>query len=39
MVQDDPEKKPNSLVANFDLIADAIDAALKGKQLRPVILE
>ncbi len=35
--QDDPEKKNNSLMANFDLLIPAIQAALKGKQLEPVI--
>lgn len=39
MVQDDPEKKPNSLVADFNLIIDAIESAFKGNQLRPVFLK
>ncbi len=34
--QDDPQKKPNSLVAHFDLILPTIEMALKGKQLQPV---
>ncbi|MBQ8510035.1 MAG: dipicolinate synthase subunit B [Clostridia bacterium] len=36
--QDDPVKKPHSLVAEFGLIPDAIDAALRGEQLRPLFL-
>jgi dipicolinate synthase subunit B len=35
--QDDPMKKPNSLVAEFDVLNDAIEAALKGVQLQPVL--
>ena len=38
MVQDDPEKKPNSMVARFDLLTDTIAAAEKSRQLRPVFL-
>jgi len=38
MAQDDPEKKPYSLVANFDLLLPAAMAALDGKQLQPVFL-
>ena len=36
--QDDPEKKPASLVADFSLVADAAQAALEGRQLQPVLL-
>ena len=36
--QDDPIKKENSLVADFDLIIPAILEALKGKQLQPLLL-
>lgn len=36
--QDDATGKPNSLVANFDLIEDTIEKALQGKQLQPVLL-
>lgn len=36
--QDDPVKKPTSLVAEFALVPDAIDAALKGEQLQPLLL-
>ena len=38
MYQDDPEKKPYSLVADFSKIPDALRAALSGKQLRPLFL-
>lgn len=37
MVQDDWEKKPASLVAEFSLLPKAIEAALNGIQLRPII--
>ncbi len=36
--QDDPNGKPTSMVADFSLIPDALDAALAGKQLQPIIL-
>lgn len=36
--QDDPEKKPTSLVADMDAIPEAADAALRGEQLQPVLL-
>ena len=36
--QDDSQKKPTSLVAHFDLIVPAVEAALAGKQLQPVFL-
>ena len=36
--QDDFEKKPTSLVADFSLVADAAQAALEGRQLQPVLL-
>ncbi len=36
--QDDPLEKPTSLVADFTLVPDAIDAALRGEQLQPVLL-
>ncbi len=34
--QDDHEKKPRSLVADFTLIPEAVEAALKGEQLQPI---
>ena len=36
--QDDIEKKPTSLVADFSLVADAAQAALEGRQLQPILL-
>ncbi|MCQ2385109.1 MAG: dipicolinate synthase subunit B [Clostridia bacterium] len=38
MRQDDPGKKPYSLVADFSLISDCLSAALTGKQRRPLFL-
>jgi dipicolinate synthase subunit B len=38
MRQDDPERKPFSLVANFRLLLPAALAALDGRQIRPVFL-
>ena len=37
--QDDFEKKPNSLVAHFDMAVPTIEAALQGKQIQPVLKE
>ena len=37
--QDDPFKKPNSIVAEMDLLADAALAALKKVQIQPIIME
>ncbi len=34
--QDDVDKKPNSLVADFDKLADSVEYALKQKQIQPV---
>lgn len=36
--QDDPAEKPTSLVADFSQVCDAIDAALRGEQLQPLLL-
>lgn len=36
--QDDPDKKPASLVADFSLVVDAAEAALEGRQLQPLLL-
>lgn len=38
MTQDDPVKKPNSLVARFDLIEESMKLALDGKQLEPLFV-
>jgi dipicolinate synthase subunit B len=37
--QDDPVKKNNSLMARFELLIPAIQAALDGKQLHPVLVQ
>lgn len=36
--QDDPIKKPNSLVAHFDLILPAVEKALKKEQIQPIFM-
>lgn len=36
--QDDPGKKPTSLIADFSRIPQALDAALNGQQLQPVLM-
>lgn len=36
--QDDPEKKYNSLVCRMDLFIPAVEAALDGKQIEPVLV-
>ena len=36
--QDDPVSKPHSLVADFDQVPMALEAAMEGKQLRPLFL-
>ena len=38
MRQDDPEKKPHSLVADFSLLEPTLMAALEGKQYRKVFI-
>ena len=38
MNQDDPEKKPHSLVADFSLLRPTLSAALNGKQFRKLFL-
>lgn len=38
MVQDDPEKKPHSLVADFSLLQATLHSALQGKQYRKLFL-
>lgn len=35
--QDNPEKKPNSMIARTELIEDTLKAALDGRQIQPVI--
>ena len=36
--QDDPEKKPTSMVADFSLIPDALAAVMEGRQLQPILI-
>ncbi|WP_164215506.1 dipicolinate synthase subunit B [Virgibacillus sp. YIM 98842] len=36
--QDNPYKKPNSLVAKMDLLSDTVEEALQFNQLQPVIV-
>ena len=36
--QDDPEKKPTSMVADFTKIPQTLDAALEGQQIQPILL-
>ncbi len=38
MVQDDPENKPHSLVADFDLIENTLKNALMGKQISKIFI-
>ena len=38
MKQDDPEKKPHSLVADFTLLGPTLEAALVGKQYRKLFI-
>jgi dipicolinate synthase subunit B len=35
--QDNPEKKPNSLISRLGLIPDTIEASFEGRQLQPVL--
>jgi len=36
--QDDPQNKPNSVVARLDLLLDTVVCALQGKQIQPLML-
>ena len=36
--QDDPRKKPTSLIADLTKLPDTVDAALQGVQLQPLLL-
>ena len=36
--QDDPTGKPTSLVADFGLIGETVEAALRGEQLQPLLI-
>lgn len=37
--QDDPERKPTSMVARMEMLSAAVEAAIEGYQLQPVIIE
>ncbi|EDL63994.1 dipicolinate synthase subunit B [Bacillus sp. SG-1] len=37
--QDDPEKKPKSMVARMTRLLETVEAAMEGKQLQPVVVE
>ena len=37
--QDNHKSKPNSMIADLNLLPDAIDMALKGKQIQPILLK
>lgn len=36
--QDDPQNKPNSMVAKTELLIPSIKSALKGRQIQPIIV-
>ena len=38
MSQDDPEKKPTSVVAEYGRIKESIINALDGKQIQPILI-
>ncbi len=35
--QDDPKKKPDSMIADFSLIADTLAEAMAGRQIQPIL--
>ncbi|KZZ82800.1 MULTISPECIES: dipicolinate synthase subunit B [Bacillaceae] len=37
--QDNPEKKPNSMVARMHMLVPSLEAALEHKQIQPVVVE
>ena len=37
--QDDPVKKPNSMVARMESLVETVEHALEGKQIQPIIVE
>ncbi|GIN91225.1 hypothetical protein J6TS1_07320 [Siminovitchia terrae] len=37
--QDDPEKKPTSMVARMEMLPETVEAAINGYQVQPVIIE
>ncbi len=38
MFEDDPEKKPHSLISDFSLLAPTLDLALEGKQIQKIFI-
>lgn len=38
MIQDSPEKKPHSLVSDFSMVEQTLEAALDGRQIRKLFL-
>jgi len=36
--QDNPKKKPSSLIADFSMIHDTIEEAANGRQIQPILL-
>ena len=38
MFQDDPQKKPHSLIADFTLLSPTLDAALEGRQYQKIFV-
>jgi dipicolinate synthase subunit B len=37
--QDNPDAKPNSLDSDLTLLVPAIEAALSGRQLQPILVQ
>lgn len=37
--QDSPEKKPKSLICDYDLIEDTIEYAMRGEQIQPLLIK
>lgn len=37
--QDDPIKKPNSMVARMPMLLETVEAAIEGRQIQPVLVE
>lgn len=36
--QDNPEKKPNSMVADINMVIPTLELALEGKQIQPIVV-
>jgi dipicolinate synthase subunit B len=37
--QDDPIKKPNSMVARMPMLLETVEAAIEGRQIQPILVE